>query len=187
AIRIPMMAMTTSSSTSVNASLRRRFGRWLHMAFLALESRRTPCQASPSCYVRERPTASRPQAPRETQAVGLRVVKNRWRIGEARWGGTMDETFDPYHKWLGIPPKDQPPHHYRLLGLDLFEADPDVIEHAADQRMRHIRTMATGKHTARSQQILNEIAAARVCLLNPQQKGDYDARLQEQLPGKEAP
>ena len=34
------------------------------------------------------------------------------------------ENFDPYHKWLGISPKDQPPHHYRLLGIDLFEVRP---------------------------------------------------------------
>lgn len=27
----------------------------------------------------------------------------------------MGVPFDPYHKWLGIPPKDQPPNHYRLL------------------------------------------------------------------------
>jgi hypothetical protein len=30
--------------------------------------------------------------------------------------------FDPYRKWLGIAPADQPPNHYRLLGLDLFES-----------------------------------------------------------------
>ena len=29
----------------------------------------------------------------------------------------MKQSFDPYHKWLGIPPEDQPPHHYRLLGV----------------------------------------------------------------------
>ncbi len=23
--------------------------------------------------------------------------------------------FDAYRKWLGIPPEEQPPHHYRLL------------------------------------------------------------------------
>ncbi len=23
--------------------------------------------------------------------------------------------FDPYYQWLAIPPKDQPPNHYRLL------------------------------------------------------------------------
>ena len=25
--------------------------------------------------------------------------------------------FDPYHQWLGIPPEQQPPDHYALLGL----------------------------------------------------------------------
>ena len=52
----------------------------------------------------------------------------------------MSEAFDPYYKWLGIPPADQPPHHYRLLAIELFEADSDVIAGAADQRMAHIRS-----------------------------------------------
>lgn len=52
----------------------------------------------------------------------------------------MADSFDGYHKWLGIPPKDQPPNHYRLLGIELFENDDDVIEGAADQRISHLRT-----------------------------------------------
>ncbi|HQU45105.1 MAG TPA: hypothetical protein PK867_19985 [Pirellulales bacterium] len=40
----------------------------------------------------------------------------------------MMQAFDPYHKWLGIPPKDQPPNHYRLLGIELFEEDLEVID-----------------------------------------------------------
>jgi hypothetical protein len=47
--------------------------------------------------------------------------------------------FDPYHKWLGIPPKDQPPHHYRLLSLDLFESDPEVIDAAANRQMAYVQ------------------------------------------------
>ena len=43
----------------------------------------------------------------------------------------MSERFDPYYTWLGIPPPQQPPHHYRLLGVELFEGSPDVIERAA--------------------------------------------------------
>jgi len=93
----------------------------------------------------------------------------------------MSGSFDPYHKWLGISPKDQPPHHYRLLGIDLFESDPDVISSAADQRMGHVRVFQTGKHSALSQQILNEIAGARVCLLSPEKKAEYDRRLRAQL------
>ncbi len=45
--------------------------------------------------------------------------------------GSMD-SFDPYHKWLGIPKKEQPANHYRLLGITVFEPDLDVIEAAAD-------------------------------------------------------
>jgi hypothetical protein len=33
-----------------------------------------------------------------------------------------DPSFDPYHHWLGIPPKHQPPDYYRLLALERFEA-----------------------------------------------------------------
>jgi len=89
--------------------------------------------------------------------------------------------FDPYHKWLGIPPKDQPPDHYRLLGLERFESDLDVIAHAADARMAHIKSLATGAYSHLSQELLNAISAARVCLLNPQTKTHYDAALWERL------
>ncbi|HVW38675.1 MAG TPA: hypothetical protein VHB99_15280, partial [Pirellulales bacterium] len=93
----------------------------------------------------------------------------------------MAEAFDPYHKWLGISPKDQPPNHYRLLAIELFESDPDVIEGAADQRMAHVRTFQTGQNSALSQRILNELSAAKLCLLNPQQKAEYDRQLQAKL------
>ena len=83
----------------------------------------------------------------------------------------MDDTFDPYYAWLGIPPEDQPPNHYRLLGLRLFEANSAVIQTAADRQMGHLRTFQTGKHTNLSQKLLNEVAAARVCLLNAKKKG----------------
>ncbi len=93
----------------------------------------------------------------------------------------MNSDFDPYRKWLGIPPKDQPPNHYRLLGIELFESDPDVISNAADARMAHIRTFQTGPYSEWSQKLLNEIAAAKLCLLNPEKKAEYDARLRAQL------
>lgn len=93
----------------------------------------------------------------------------------------MTEAFDPYLKWLGIPPKHQPPNDYRLLGIEPFEADPDVIANAADQRMAHLKNFAAGKHSRLSQKILNEIAAARVRLLNPQEKAKYDAGLRKQV------
>ena len=91
----------------------------------------------------------------------------------------MSSVFDPYHLWLGIPPEEQPPNHYRLLGLKPFETKPAAIEHAADQRMIHLRTFQAGRHTAFSQKLLNEVSAARVCLLNPEKKANYDRQLRE--------
>src|SRR5271156_1608401 len=89
--------------------------------------------------------------------------------------------FDPYHKWLAIPPGEQPPHHYRLLGVAPFEADLDVIEAAADRQMTYIRQCATGQYVKESQQILNELSAARVCLLNPSKKKAYDSELEARI------
>lgn len=89
----------------------------------------------------------------------------------------MSESFDPYHKWLAIPPQDQPPHHYRLLGIAEFEADADVIDAAANQRMSYLQDMAAGPQMAESQKLLNEISAARRCLLNTEAKTTYDVEL----------
>lgn len=87
--------------------------------------------------------------------------------------------FDPYHKWLGIPLREQPPNHYRLLGLARFESDPDVID-AADRQMAYIAQCATGQHAGLSQKLLNELSAARICLLTAAKKAAYDARLREE-------
>jgi hypothetical protein len=93
----------------------------------------------------------------------------------------MSDSFNGYHVWLGIPPNEQPPNHYRLLGISLFETDLDVIDHAADRQMAHVRTFQAGRHGPLSQQILNELAAARVCLLNAQRKSEYDQQLRSRL------
>ncbi len=93
----------------------------------------------------------------------------------------MATSFDPYHRWLGIPPEKQPPNHYVLLALQPFEDDPDVIQAACDQRMAHLRTYQMGKHSKLSQKLLNEVAKAKVCLLNPKTRAAYDRRLREEL------
>ena len=89
--------------------------------------------------------------------------------------------FDPYYKWLGILPKDQPPHHYRLLGVELFEGDLDVIEGAADRQMGFVRQYQSGEHATHAAKILNELAIARLCLLKPATKTAYDAKLRQAL------
>jgi hypothetical protein len=85
--------------------------------------------------------------------------------------------FDPYHKWLGIPPEEQPPNHYRLLGLNVLESDLEVIEAAADRQMAYLQSCASGEHVEASQNLLNRVSTARVCLLNSDMKAAYDAKL----------
>ena len=91
--------------------------------------------------------------------------------------GIMVEVFDPYYQWLGVRDPRRPPDHYRLLGVARFEDDPEVVQNAADRQMAHVRTFQTGRHSAESQQLLNELAAAKLCLLNAQKKAAYDALL----------
>jgi hypothetical protein len=74
----------------------------------------------------------------------------------------MEEKFDPYLHWLGIRDPQRPPNHYRLLGLEPFETDPEVILNAADRQMMHIRRFQGGRHSLESQQVLNELAAANL-------------------------
>ena len=95
--------------------------------------------------------------------------------------------FDPYLKWLGIRKTAQSIDHYRLLGLELFEDDSEVIAMAADRQMTHIRTYQNGPNGEASQQILNELARARRCLLNAEKKAQYDAQLRQELQSPDTP
>lgn len=90
-------------------------------------------------------------------------------------------SFDPYHKWLGIPKGEQPAHHYRLLGIPAFEEDPQVIEGAADRQMAFLRKFQSGEHAADATKLLNEISRVRLCLLKPDTKSAYDETLKSDL------
>lgn len=99
----------------------------------------------------------------------------------------MTDHFDPYYTWLGIPPEEQPATHYRLLGVRQFEPNLDVISNAGDQRMAFLRTFQVGKRSALSQRLLNEMAAAKVCLLDPDRRKAYDEKLKAAQPKPVAP
>jgi hypothetical protein len=96
----------------------------------------------------------------------------------------MTSDFDPYHRWLGIPPEEQPPDYYRLLGISRFEQDREVISNASDQRMAHLRSFASGQRSVESQRLLNEVAAATHCLLDPAKKLPYDNQLRAAITAK---
>jgi len=94
----------------------------------------------------------------------------------------MSGAFDPYYIWLGIPPEEQPPNHYRLLGIERLESDTEVITKAAEAKIKQLRTFQLGEKFSFSQKLLGEIATARVCLLNAKKKAAYDAELTEIMP-----
>jgi hypothetical protein len=89
----------------------------------------------------------------------------------------MSESFDAYYKWLGIPPSQQPPDHYRLLGLQLYEGDLEVISAGAVQRMNWVRKFQKGPHGSVAQNLVQEITSAWAVLLNAQNKANYDNQL----------
>ena len=92
---------------------------------------------------------------------------------------TPSDRFDPYHNWLGIAPAEQPATHYRLLGLTEFEEHPEVITAAASRQSAYLHTAATGAHRRESQQLLNEVAKARLTLLDDKQRAAYDRSLRK--------
>lgn len=101
----------------------------------------------------------------------------------------MENEFNPYTEWLGIPIDQQPPNHYQLLGLGLLETNAKRIELAAEHRMQSVRRFQTGPRGKHTQQILNEISRAKICLLDPTTKSSYDLQFTDQvnlLPGESA-
>lgn len=92
------------------------------------------------------------------------------------------EELDVYYRWLGIPPEEQPPSHYRLLGLPLFEEDLEVIANCADRQRSFVKRQSANvkKFEAVGQKILNEIEAARICLMTPEKRQAYNAKLRSQ-------
>ena len=85
--------------------------------------------------------------------------------------------FDPYASWLGISADDRPPTYYDLLGLPSFESDPKTIDQASVRRMGKVRQHQIGPHSELSQEILAELARARVVLMDPDRRVEYDAKL----------
>ncbi|MFP6576877.1 MAG: hypothetical protein VB912_17080 [Pirellulaceae bacterium] len=93
----------------------------------------------------------------------------------------MSDEFDPYREWLGLAPDEHPVDHYRLLGLERFENDPTLVHQAADACMNKVRLHQTGPRGRHTQQLLNEIAAARVCLADAASKQAYDSQLTNEV------
>lgn len=85
--------------------------------------------------------------------------------------------IDVYKEWLGIPEGPRPPDHYTLLRLVRFEDDAEKIRKNYRKLNAHVRKYATGQYSVRSQEVLNELAKAMLCLTDPDRKREYDEGL----------
>ena len=85
--------------------------------------------------------------------------------------------IDVYKEWLGIPEGTRPPDHYTLLRLRQFEDDIEKIRTNYRKLNAHVRKYSTGQYLLRSQELLNEMARAMLCLTDPDGKREYDQSL----------
>lgn len=85
--------------------------------------------------------------------------------------------IDVYKEWLGIPEGPRPPDHYALLRLVQFEDDADKIRKNYKKLNAHVRKYATGQYAAESQDLLNDLAKAMLCLTDAERKQEYDREL----------
>ncbi|MEJ7590845.1 MAG: hypothetical protein WKF77_04800 [Planctomycetaceae bacterium] len=85
--------------------------------------------------------------------------------------------IDVYKEWLGIPEGTRPPDHYTLLRLLQFEDNIEKIRTNYRKLNAHVRKYSTGQYLIRSQELLNEMAKAMLCLTDPDGKREYDESL----------
>ena len=90
--------------------------------------------------------------------------------------------IDVYKEWLGIPEGIRPPDHYTLLRLVQFEDDVEKVRANYRKLNAHVRKYATGQFLIRSQELLNEMAKAMLCLTDPDGKVEYDRSLGRETP-----
>lgn len=85
--------------------------------------------------------------------------------------------LDVYKDWLGIPEGPRPPDQYELLRLVRFEDSTEKVRANYKKLNAHVRKYATGQYSVISQNLLNELAKAMLCLTDPERKREYDESL----------
>ena len=85
---------------------------------------------------------------------------------------------DAYTQWLGISAAELPPHHYRLLGVPLYESNPQTILSAYSGRTAQLSSHLSGDAADVAHKLLGQLAAAQACLLDVNAKREYDRTLE---------
>jgi len=89
----------------------------------------------------------------------------------------MAQQLDVYRDWLGVTTSERPLNYYQLLRLKPFDDDPVRIRAHYRKLNAHVRKYAAGDYAKESQELLNELAKAMLCLTDAKRKAEYDATL----------
>ena len=89
----------------------------------------------------------------------------------------MARELDVYRDWLGITETQRPLNYYQLLRLKTFEDDVAKTRAHYRKMNSHVRKYATGDYAEQSQELLNELARAMLCLTDAHRKREYDVTL----------
>ena len=91
---------------------------------------------------------------------------------------------DLYTEWLEIPAGERPPDYYTLLGIPRFCDDVELIEQAARRRIQILdryKIHPKRKKREACSALMNEVAKARVTLVDAGRRRVYDAGLSLRL------
>ena len=87
------------------------------------------------------------------------------------------QKLDVYRDWLKISATNRPLNYYQILKLKTFEDNTAVIRDHYRKLNAYIRKFATGDYIDASQDLLNELAKAMLCLTDKERKSEYDESL----------
>jgi hypothetical protein len=85
--------------------------------------------------------------------------------------------LDIYRDWLKITETARPLNHYQLLRLKMFEDNMAKVREHYRAMNAHVRKFSAGEYAKQSQDLLNELAKAMLCLTDSQRKAEYDITL----------
>lgn len=86
-----------------------------------------------------------------------------------------------YHEWLGISLKKELPNFYELLGIPLFETNPNVISNGAARCISFLQSMVASEYAELAQEIQKEVAQAKLCLMRENSRLEYQNKLMSLL------
>lgn len=97
----------------------------------------------------------------------------------------MDPNKNPFHKWLGLDPRSNNPHHFKLLGVSPKLVQQAEIEAAVNAGVKRnldlLAKVPTGQNDPVLAKLKARIATAQQILLDPKLRAQYKLKLKAQI------